>query len=126
MSRYSTPTLVCVHCSNELYYGDPYFGQAETLFHTHTINRYCFDGKLAKEAAVASSYTEPAKWDVTTLVVEFNDGGIKEYPETRFKITNDVDVSDPIVIDGTTLIIENMEQTITLLGVRSFKMEFPA
>ena len=60
---------------------------------------------------------------VCTLVVTFMDGVVKEYPNIRFqKSPNDV---NPIKVNGTTVEIENEEQTITLLGVREFKMEFP-
>ena len=61
-----------------------------------------------------------------TLVVEFMDGAIREYPETRFlALHKSLGYPDPIEVDGTTVTIENDEQTITLLGVREFKMEFP-
>lgn len=56
-----------------------------------------------------------------TLVVTFVDGAVVEYPRTRFQVSTNE--PDPIKVSGTTVVIENDEQTITLLGVRSFKME---
>jgi sorbitol-specific phosphotransferase system component IIA len=60
---------------------------------------------------------------VCTLVVTFMDGVTKEYPNIRFQ--ESLSEPNPIKVNGTTVEIENDEQTITLLGVREFKLEFP-
>lgn len=64
--------------------------------------------------------------DRCTLAVLFMDGAKRDYPDTVYLALHpSLGYADPIVVDGTTVTIENSEQTFTLLGVRSFTMEFP-
>jgi hypothetical protein len=67
--------------------------------------------------------TEPV-WGSCTLAVRFLDGSYYEYKDIRFLARTDTDATNPITVDGSTLTVENDDQSITILGVRHFTMKF--
>lgn len=61
-------------------------------------------------------------WGRTTLVVTYMDGHVERVPNVAWLfLSEDHGFPDPIVVkDFTTLVVENDEQTVTMLGVRHY------
>lgn len=61
------------------------------------------------------------RWGYADMWVTFTDGSQLCFNDIRIALRNDV--TDPVKIDGTTVTVEDRNQTFTILGVRYFSWE---
>lgn len=85
-------------------------------------NQCCWNKRQGMETHNNDCVTFGPKWGEGTLVVTFTDGAVERYKDVRFSIN--ALAKNPIVVDGSTVTMETLENTHTLCNVREFHFDF--